>query len=231
MIERMVSFVMPSVRPANCIRTIKATLAQSKGHNVEIVLVTERLDVLQVVEHMLTGDEDARVNIVYSDIEPRGSVRAWNDGLKEARGEYICLWSDDAMPHAYFLDNALPMFKQWPDGVGYVAFNDLHVNPDQLSVFYIAHREYIVKYQGGVLVYPCYQGLFSNLESTMRAMIAGKFGYADTAIVEHLRPISRERAVYSLGGMMANVYSGDFKVFLERRDQWFPDDWEPAIKE
>ena len=234
MINGMISFVIPSVRVNGLERTLDATIRESEGWPIEIIVVTESRDVgerMAKVSNEYGRNHVKRWKLLFEPNRVRGCIEAWNDGLRVSEGEYICFWSDDVVPHERFLHNTIPLFKDFADGEGYVAFNDLQNSPDVLCTFYIAHRRYIIKYQGGVLGYPCYNGLFNDTESMHRAKRANRFRYAKDAVAEHMHPSSGKRVKDEWDDRMSDTWEHDLRVFREREGAGFPDTWEPVITE
>jgi len=234
-IPGLISFCMPSMRPEGMLDTLTATIAAAGKYRIEFFVVTENYAVVEALQSFpCFGNILPSPGAIY-DVwhifrkEPTGPIAAWNDGLRKASGEYICFWSDDLKPHEGFLDKALPCFQQFPDGVGYVAFNDLHNKPEVLTTHYIAHRQYIVRFQGGVLAYPCYHRLFNDTESMCRARAAGRFAYAPDAIAEHLHPACGKRPTDRWDQLMTAAWSHDYAMFQCRRARGFPNDFPPVI--
>ena len=90
-------------------------------------------------------------------------------------------------------------------------------------------RDYIEKYNGGVLVCPAYLHNFVDVEATIRAKNAGRYHYAVDAIVEHRHYLwgkAEKDATYKLS---EGTFLPDQETFKKRAAAGFPDDFEPIL--
>lgn len=234
MIPDLVTMIMPTVRPKWAVDTIRQTLATSHGHRLEYIVVTEQAPARDAVTAFLRDYERANLEafqVLYQE-EERGPIRAWNDGLAASHGEFVAFWADDLWPYPGWLDITMSHFNRLPGRVGLVGFNDLVWDGDVLSTHTMAHREYVIKYQHGVLAYPHYRRICSDAESWGRAKNAGLAVWASDAIVEHLHPMlgKRERDRFDDLNLDA-FHHRDFEINQEREGLGFPDDFEPVITE
>jgi len=232
MIADLITIVMPTMRSKRAVDTIRQTLATSQGYLLEYVIVTEDEATRDAATAFLLSCETDNLDgfqVLYQQTH-RGHPRAWNAGLASSHGEYIAFWADDLWPHPGWLDTAMPYFDRFPGRVGYVGFNDLqHDGNKVLITHYIAHREYIIKYQGGVLGYPHYKRVCNDTESYARAKKAGLWVWAHDAIVEHLHPCVGKREMDRYDRLNAEMFEGDVKTYHEHEALGFPDDFEPVI--
>uniref|UniRef100_A0A6M3KET0 Putative glycosyltransferase n=1 Tax=viral metagenome TaxID=1070528 RepID=A0A6M3KET0_9ZZZZ len=229
----MVSFCIPSVRPDGLSRTLRASLNSTRYRPLEFVVATESEAVLRKVLDFReeVGEEDG-VIVRYSFAHERsGPNQAWNDALQASEGEYICFWSDDVVPHEGYIEKAMPYFERFPGGIGYVGFNDMINNGNNLTTFYIAHREHIIKVNHGVLAYPHYQRIYNDTESMFRAKRANRWVWAEDAVTEHMHPAARKREVDEWDELMTAAMQPDGVEFNRRLALGFPNDFEPAITE
>jgi len=219
------------MRPKRAVDTIRQTLATSQGYSLELIIVTENPAVRDAVSAFLRGYDGDNLDsfqALYQEQE-RVAAQYWNDGLRVSRGEYVAIWNDDLWPHPGWLDRAMPYFDRFPGRVGYVGFNDLIHDGNLLTAVYIAHRQYIIEYQGGVLGYPHYKKQFIDTESWARARKAGLWVWAEDAIVEHLHPCVGKREMDQYDQLNAEAFAGDWKTYREHEALGFPDDFEPVI--
>lgn len=233
MLKNLISIVMPTVRLGPAVDTIRQTLATSHGHLLEYIVVTEQVPVRDATITFLQSYERANLDsfqVLYQE-EARGPVQAWNDGLCASHGEYVAFWADDLWPYPGWLDMAMPYFDQFPERVGYVGFNDLIWDGNKLTTHYIVHREYVIKYQHGILAYPHYERICNDTESWARARKAGLWAWAEDAIVEHLHPMVGKRERDEYDDLMLAAFHGDYNLYLEREAIGFPDNFEPVITE
>jgi len=227
-----VSFCIPSVRPDGLMRTLKASLSNTKYRPLEFVIATESEMVLRKAMDFQKELKEGEVIVKYSfDHERGGPNVAWNDALKISVGEYICFWSDDVVPHEGYIEKAMPYFERFPSGIGYVGFNDMINNGNNLTTFYIAHREHVIKVNHGVLAYPHYQRIYNDTESMYRAKNAGRWVWAEDAVTEHMHPAARKREADEWDKLMTAAMQPDGVEFNRRLALGFPNDFEPVITE
>ncbi len=234
MIRDLVSVIMPTVRPRRAVDTIRQTLATTRTHSIEFIVITEQTEVRDATTQFFLDYERSNLHnfqVLYQE-EERGPIRGWNGGLKASQGEFIAFWADDLWPFPGWLDIVMPYFDTFPDRVGYVGFNDLIHHGDFLTTHYMVHRQYIIDYQNGVLAYPHYKRICNDTESMSRAKNANLWVWAEDAIVEHIHPIAgkRERDKWD-DKMLEAFHNRDFEIYNNRLAIGFPNDFEPAIME
>jgi glycosyltransferase involved in cell wall biosynthesis len=116
--------------------------------------------------------------------EPRGCSKAWNDALALSTGDPVVLAADDLEFRHGWLDAALKTLAEFPDGWGFVGFNDGHWGAE-LSTHYLMSRRFIVEHLGGVIAWDCYRHSFNDREANERAKRAGRYAWCEDARVYH----------------------------------------------
>lgn len=230
MIKNLVSIVMPTMRPEGAVDTTRETLLTAQDHLLEFIVVTEDEATRDAVTKLLNSYDGKNLEsfqVLYQK-ESRRPWKASNDGLRVSNGEYVALWADDLLPQPGWLTAALEAFTNFPDGIGLVGFNDLHWG-DSLATRYIAHREYIIKYQNGVLAFPHYEGWIHDLEWDKRARLADRFVWVEGAVVEHLHYSFGKRPKDSFDEQSEETWGLDKAEFDRREKLGFPNDFESVI--
>jgi len=150
----------------------------------------------------------------------------WNMGTKIAEGNWLVTISDDSAPHPNWLSNALKTpnsgFLGLPDGV-------TGQRNHQFTPLYMATRDWLRKYNGGVLVIPHYRIWYADIETSLRAQRSLTYRVAWNAVVEQLHTIfntAPNDEIYKIG---EERRVGDLKTFEDRMSRGFPDDFERVL--
>ena len=85
----------------------------------------------------------------------------------------------------------------------------------------------------GVMTFPFYDVCFHDTEATERAKRAGRYVYVEKAIVRHDHPLwgSREEDETGRRPKYDGYWEIELALFTERKEQGFPDNFEPGITE
>lgn len=150
----------------------------------------------------------------------------WNEAAKIARGEWLVTISDDCLPQENWLTNALKMitwgFIGLPDGV--TGSRNNYFTP-----LYMATKKWLRKYNGGVLVLPCYKSWYADIETCIRAQRSGTYVVGWNSVVTQLHSIfntAPEDEIYKIGeGRRAE----DQMMYNQRALKNFPDDFERVL--
>jgi hypothetical protein len=165
-------------------------------------------------------------------IPRNGTSYCWNTAMAAAPdADAYFLGSDDLF---FMLGCWTEAVKQVQAGYGFVGFNDndireLRVNKETCKVMrnpdYVCHylmtREFIIKYHGGVMCIPHYDGWWLDVEACDRAKRAGQFIHALDANIKH-----DWKGAAGHGGH----YEKNKKIYQERKAAGFPDDFTPVIQ-
>lgn len=237
MIKGLVSIILPTTGRSelalNCIRQLLKT---TPNQSIELICP---IDVDRVTydafEQFLSQYKDSNLfayKLLWFD-EYRGVEPSWNAGLKLARGEFIMAAADDLWWYDGWLDIALEAMQTLPEGGGVVGLNDTHTDGTWFATHWIASRWFVLNYMNGVMAYPCYVTCFHDTETSERAKLAGRYVFAEKAIARHDHPTWGTREEDDTGRRMK--YEGYWEIelacFTERKEQGFPNDFEPVIQE
>lgn len=201
-----------------CVQSIRET---TEGHDVEIVAAVDGPGHDAIVLSELGC-------VVDHCTEPRGSSKAWNDALSLSTGDPVVLAADDLEFQAGWLDAALSTLSEFPDGWGFVGFNDGHWG-EELSTHYLMSRRFIVEVLGGVVAWECYCHSFNDREANARAHRAGRYAWAENARVLHRHWIFGDRPQDSTDTRLLAAHPVSERAFRLRSAAGFPDDEEAVI--
>jgi glycosyltransferase involved in cell wall biosynthesis len=160
--------------------------------------------------------------------EPRGSSKAWNDALALSTGDPVVLAADDLEFRPGWLEAALETLAAFPDGWGFVGFNDGHWG-EELSTHYLMSRRFIVEHLGGVIAWDCYRHSFNDREANERARRAGRYAWCEDAHVLHRHWIFGDRPQDATDARLLGEHPESQRRFDERQAAGFPDEQEPVI--
>lgn len=161
----------------------------------------------------------------------RGCSRAWNDALSLSTGDPIVFAADDLRFGKGWLERALERLRTFEDGWGLVGFNDGHWDGNELSTHYLMSRRFIVEVLGGVVAWDFYRHSFNDLEVNERAKRAGRFKWAEDAIVYHEHWNYGDRPRDPTDTRTLGEHGKAQRVYERRRAQGFPTNYPPVITE
>lgn len=225
----MISVLLATTgRPDMAEAAVRSLIATTKGHDIELVLAVDadRETVDRIL--FLDAHDGFHVRVDYRD-ELRGSSRAWNDALRLSTGDPVVLAADDLEWGAGWLEAALATFQEFPDGWGFVGFNDGHWGAD-LSTHYMMSRRFIVEVLGGVVAWDCYRHSFNDCEANARAQAAGRYAWCAEARVLHRHWIFGDRSQDSTDTRLLGEHSESQRRFDERQAAGFPNDFSSVIE-
>ena len=217
----MISILLATAgRPERAKGFVDCVRATTEGHDVEIVAAIDG------------PDEDAALLrdlgcVVDHQTERRGSAQAWNDALALATGDPLVLAADDLIFKPGWLDAALERLAEFPDGWGFVGFNDGHWGPE-LSTHYLMSRRLIVEAFGGVVSWG-YEHSFTDREANERARRAGRYAWCEDAHVYHAHWLFGDRQQDATDTRLLGAHPDAERRFHERQAAGFPNDQEPVI--
>lgn len=162
-------------------------------------------------------------------VDYRGCSRAWNDCLAEATLDPIVFAADDLVWGDGWLDASLDKLSEFPDGWGLVGFNDGHWDGHTLATHYLMSRRFIVEVLGGVVAWDWYRHSFNDLEVNERAKAAGRFAWAEDAVVTHEHWTFGSRPKDDTDTRTLGDHSAAEAKYKERRAAGFPCDYEPVL--
>jgi glycosyltransferase involved in cell wall biosynthesis len=155
-------------------------------------------------------------------------AKKWNLGARYSIGEWLVTMSDDSRPlHDKWLYNALNEtinhgFLGLPDEMG-------ERNTSYFTPIYMATREWLKKYNGGVLVIPMYGIWYADIETCERAHKSGTYAVSYGSQVRQLHAdfaTAPDDEIYRIG---KSRRVNDKIVFDYRKRNGFPDDFERCL--
>ncbi len=219
----MVSVVLPTKgRAAQAARCVERFLQTSRGYGVEVVVVTDE------DPETVAACRDSGALVLDPPVS-RGAIWAWNFGAAIAEGDVLVLGADDLWPMHGWCGEMLERMAAFPEGDGLVGFNDLARRGEELATHYAMSRRYCARYNGGVLACPKYRHFYIDNEANARAKRAGRFVWAEFAVLEHRHPAWQKAPVDAGYAARQPWIDGDAQTFFERAQAGFPDDFDPVV--
>lgn len=157
------------------------------------------------------------------------AVQKWNVGARVAVGmgaTHLVLGADDLWWGDGWLDEA--MAKLVGD-VEVVAFNDLQYNGMTLGTHYLVTSRFCREQIGGVLACPHYRSWGLDAEMTDIAKRAGRYVWAERAVVEHRHPNANKSLTDLTYERGRPLHPYDLLMYNHRKEQGFPIDYAPAF--
>jgi hypothetical protein len=213
-----VSIILPTHgRKEQAVKCLDQLFETVQGRDVEVIVVSDD-----------TLIEDSRVKMIVTD-NTHGAIANWNAGLAHATGDAIVLGADDLWFHEGWLEAALRGLLGMPEHSGMVGLNDMATDGTRFATHYLMTRDYIERFNGGVLAIPKYQHNFIDVEATARAMKAGRYHYAEDSLVEHRHYLWGKAEKDATYQRTAGTFKPDQETFLQREAAGFPNDFEPVL--
>lgn len=224
----MISILLATTgRPDMVEAFTRSLVATTVGHDVELVAAIDADD--ETVRRIAAGVLDTHLELVIDYCETcRGSSRAWNDALASSTGDIVVLAADDLEFQPGWLDAALAKLEEFPDGWGFVGFNDGHWGSD-LSTHYLMSRRFVVEVLGGVVAWDCYRHSFNDREANARAILAGRYAWCEDALVLHRHWIFGDRPQDSTDTRLLGLHAESQRMFDQRQAEGFPNDYKAVI--
>lgn len=216
------SVVMPSRgRAQQAAECVERLLHASRGYRVEVIVVTDDVQTFAATDNLATR--------VILQRERTSAPMAWHEGAAAARADVLVLGADDLWFGHGWLGETLDRMADFPDGEGLVGFNDLARNGNELATHWAVHRAFARKRCGGALYPPCYQHFCGDDEMTARAKAAGRFTWAQFALVEHRHPLFLKAELDVTYLENGPRLEADRQLFAWRQEQGWPEAWEAAF--
>lgn len=199
----------------------------TRGHEVELVAAVDADE--ETPRRVVNAERHEGFSVVmdYRD-EHRGSSQAWNDALARSHGDPVVLAADDLEWQPGWLDAALERLSEFPDGWGFVGFNDGHWGAE-LSTHYMMSRRFVVEVLGGVIAWPCYRHSFNDREANARAIAADRYAWCEGARVSHVHWLFGDRPRDPTDTRLLGEHPASERTFHARQAAGFPNDYEPVI--
>ena len=158
-------------------------------------------------------------------------MKPWNAALRAAPDyQAYILGADDMYFCPGWLEETLRVLETELHGSGLVGFNDMRKNAYQHCVtHFLATRDFLIQYHGGVLAFEAYACDFTDMESDRRARRAGKWAWAKEAHVPHvwMGKADKDDISYQLAAAKRPAQKA---IYEAREKAGFPDDMERILK-
>ena len=200
---------------------VERLLHASRGYRVEVVVVTDDVQTFAATDNLATR--------VILQQERTPAPVSWNQGAALASSDVLVLGADDLWFGHGWIGETLDRMADFPDGAGLIGFNDLGRDGNELATHWAVSRAFARKRLGGVLYPPCYQHYCGDNEMTMRAKAAGRFRFAQFALVEHRHPLFGKAHVDAGYLEHQRTMDADRHLLAWRQEQGWPDDWEAVL--
>lgn len=206
-----------------CLESLKRTAPEA-----EVILVTDIDESDALDEAGVIPDGVKRFCL---GLTPRGAIEKWNHGASLASGDVLMVAANDVVFEENWMPYALDALDSLPDACGVVSVNDGHTTPEVSSPHFLMSRDFAVKYNGGVLMPPCYEMMFPDVEVRHRAQSLGRYATAKMSRVIHDHPLTGSAEIDSIHreGYLKS-FDRDRALFLERQKQDFPLTWDAILK-
>lgn len=206
-----VSIILPSLnRVEKLLRTITNLYDTTGTTSTELIIV------------LSTGDQQSqeamrKIDHPFITCDPISAVYSWNEGAKVAKGNWLMIASDDVIYPVNWLKAALDTPNH-----GFVAIGDGYIHKD-FEPFYMATRDWLKKYQNGVLAVPHYRHWGIDPEICFRAKWANQFVLSPVPLKhEHPTLGFKEDATYKRS---KKWHERDIALLNQRIVLGFPNDF------
>lgn len=228
MVKQKTAVLIPSYRRADKLTTCLSSLSKSLSDNErDLVDIFVGLDKHDANSEDVAITRGAMVEWIASN--GSGSVPVWNELLRRHPDyQYYVAAADDLVFYPGWLGKSLGAMNVL--GYGLVGFNDMNRDGSELATHWIADRDFLIKYNGGVIYAPWYKSQWCDPELNEIAKRAGRFTWCEDALVEHIHPNygkSPSDATYRISESNESL---DRDVYNIRRDNMFPINWEPILR-
>lgn len=224
--EHKVSVIIPQWGRIEKFRKALDTLLAT-APQVEVIVVIDEDD----LESKAIAYENKDGRVCFLESAEKNPLVKWNYGASKATGDVIVAAANDVEFQDKWLEYALDALGSVPDENAMVAFNDTVTMIEVSSPHFLMTREYITKYNGGVLMPPVYAFQFADVENRLRAQSIGRYVCAKASIVKHLHPMTNTAPHDEIHAQGAYKYfEQDQKLFLARKADNFPIAWQPVVQ-
>ncbi len=213
-----VSLILPSLnRPKKLVNAINNLIQTCDPVPIEIIVILDPSDLKsqEVIKELEFPGQ------TLLDPSPKANpVKAWNYGASVSNGNWLYIASDDVICPRDWLTKGLNTPNQ-----GFMGYSDGRVQAEYAN-FYMATRDWLRAYQGGVLCVPHYQHWGLDPEICMRARNLGHYVLAHGVIFDHKHPVFGNAKSDSTYKKASKHYREDMELFGRRWKAGFPNDFE-----
>ena len=183
----MISIILPSTKRERQLDELLNIMEAALPSGGEIIVVLDRDDIVDREKYDALG----RLNVAHSKTrfvvtDVRGCWRCKNVALEYARHDLILWTADDVKPHPGWLEKGIGCFgHHFPNGLGLVAFNDLHCM-DQTAGHAITTRRFLNVLFGHPYFPPEFWHFYLDTMVSDRAKALGCYHFCEGAVMEHM---------------------------------------------
>jgi len=226
----MISVLLATTgRPDMAETCVRSLIATTGGHEIELVVAVDADTETSVrLTELAFSRHDGFRMLIDGKPDMQGCSRAWNRALKLSTGDPVVLAADDLVFQPGWLDAALAEMAEFPDGWGFVGFNDGHHGPD-LSTHYMVSKRLIREEFGGVIAWEHYHHSFNDCEANERAKRAGRYRWCQQAHVHHTHWIFGGRPQDRTDRRHLPRHPESEETYARRLAAGFPNDFKPVI--
>jgi glycosyltransferase involved in cell wall biosynthesis len=223
-----VSIIIPTRHRAKLLeQRLKVILSHTpelSDHSAELIVVHDLDD--QESGHAVVRAAGSIYPIIITSKPLETPANKWNQAASIAWGNWLVTISDDCIPQDKWLTNALRMITS-----GFIGLPD-GVTGDRNNFFtplYMATKDWLRKYNGGVLVIPHYKSWYADIETAMRAKNSNTYTVGRNSVITQLHEVfgtADNDEMYRLG---ATRRAEDLNTYNLRVSKGFPNDFDKVL--
>lgn len=183
----MISILLPSTGREKQLDDLLATMEEAIPDDSEIIVVLDHADIVEREKYDTLGRLITRhLKTRFIVTKERGCWRCKNIALESAKHKLIMWTADDVKPHPGWFAKGIKCFNHhFPDGLGLIAFNDLHCL-DQTAGHAITSRRFLKVLFGYPHFPPEFRHFFLDTLVSDRAKAIGRYHFCENAVLEHM---------------------------------------------
>lgn len=220
----MISVIIPSLDRPHKLIPVLNDLKLNSRLLVEAIVVLDEEDIASKNAVCNYGASGVSIPLTVRVLKGHPTpIEKWNHGAKHSTGSWIMLAADDIE----FTRNWDQISFDTPNK-GFLAFRDTPESRKNFEPHYMATREWLRMYNGGVLATPHYRHWCPDVEIADRAKAQGHYKVSN-AIIPHkhyLFGTATKDSTYEKGQVH---YMNDLQLLKRRQEQGYLDDFESYL--
>ena len=189
----MISIIIPVIRKEKFERCVKAIIKNSDG----------------IVYEIVAEKDEKRI----------GCPKMVKTLTRLSKYDWVMFLGDDTIPQEGFLKNAVKEIDNLPDKWGMIGLNDQHQNGEKVATHWLCHKK-LLSLTDGEFFHTGYNHLWCDNELTDIAKEAGRYIWAEDAVIEHDHPMvngsERDEDFYRIYDK--DKARADHKLYLKRKE-------------
>jgi len=219
----VISIILPTLNRADQLVRNLRILRENSRTTLEIVVILDKEDTESKYKLLAYFNEEVKEYFIVKIMEGHPSpVEKWNEGAKLSSGEWLMLGADDVEWTPAWDDISLKTFPN----KGFLALRDFADSKKVFEPHFMATRQWLKMYNGGVLAIPHYKHWYLDLEIALRA---GKHYEVSQAVLPHKHVIWGTAPNDKTYKRAKPYYEIDSQIFDDRRKRGFPNDFESYL--